>query len=116
MYKTLPVIAVGTLLLLGGAGTSYAADSAAKQPLDQAIKSVDKNLAKDPDNKGLNNAAERLQTNQERHNKKRAAQLAKRHEKREMKMEKRLEHERTERPEKAERPEKVERPEKPARP
>jgi len=108
MYKT--AIAIVTLMFLGISGISQAADSTAKKPLDQAIESIDKNLAKDPDNKGLLNAAERLQTNKERYEQKRAAQNAKR-----------LEHsgdraERAERPERIERPEKIERPERVARP
>src|SRR3990170_18002 len=111
MHKTGTAIAAGILLLLGVASTSYAADPAAKQPLDQAIKSVDKNLARDPDNKGLQNAAERLQTNQERYEKKRAEQKAKRQEHKDDQAEKRVE-----RPEKAERPERAERPEKAGRP
>ena len=113
MYKTLSAISVGTLLLLGVASSSHAADAATKQPMDQAIKSVDKNLAKDPDNKGLNNAAERLQTNKERQAKKREAQKAKRDAKRDRQAARRSEHnkaERTERMEKAERPEAMGRP------
>lgn len=110
MHKTRAAIAAGTLLLLGVASTSYAADPAAKQPLDQAIESVDKNLAKDPDNKGLQNAAERLRINQERHKQKRAEQKAKREEHKDDQAEKRAEREKAERPERAERPEKAGRP------
>lgn len=105
MHKTRAVIAAGTLLLLSVAGTSHADDPATKQPLDQAMESVDKNLARDPDNKGLQNAAERLQTNKERHEKKRAEQKAKRQKHKDDQAEKR-----------AERPEKPARPEKPGRP
>jgi len=36
-----------------------------QQPLDQAIKSVDRNLEKDPENPGLNRASEQLRMNQE---------------------------------------------------
>lgn len=133
MHKTNIAIAVGTLFFLCAAGTSYAADTDAKQPLDQAVKSVDKNLAKDPDNKGLQNAAGRLQTNKERHDKKRAekdarhkAKVAEKDAKRQAKMneraEKNPEHRDAERTEKMEhmekssRPEKMERPEKAERP
>ena len=118
MKKTISTITVGTLLLLGAASTSHAADAATKQkqPLDQAIKSVDKNLAKNPENKGLQNAAGRLQTNQERHDKKRDARKEKRHEKRDKWTEKRSEHERAERSERAERHEQTGRPETMGRP
>lgn len=105
MHKTRAVIAAGTLLLLSVAGTSHADDPATKQPLDQAMESVDKNLARDPDNKGLQNAAERLQTNKERHEKKRAEQKAKRQKHKDDQAEKR-----------AERSGKPARPEKPGRP
>lgn len=110
MNKIKTVITVATVFLLSVAGTSYAADTAAKQPLDQAIKSVDKNLAKDPDNKGLQNAAGRLQANKERHDEKRAERAAKRQDKKERHAE------RAERPEKTERPERAERPEPMGRP
>lgn len=105
MHKTRAVIVAGALLLLSAAGTSHADDPATKQPLDQAMESVDKNLARDPDNKGLQNAAERLQTNKERHEKKRAEQKAKRQKHKDDQAEKR-----------AERPQKPARPEKPGRP
>jgi len=120
MYKTIAATAAGTMFLLGIASTSYAADTATKQPLDQSIESVDKNLAKDPDNKGLQNAAERLQTNKERQAKKREAQAAKREakslKKAERKAAKESERQEAGRPDKAERPEKTERPEKVERP
>jgi hypothetical protein len=127
MYKTKTAIAIGTLLLLGVTSTSHAADPATKQPLDQARESVDKNLAKDPDNKGLQNAAERLQTNQERLEKKRAekeemrkAKIAEKEAKRQAKTNKQAEkmpdHPKAERMEKMERPEKAVRPEKMDRP
>lgn len=105
MHKTRAVIAAVTLLLLSVAGTSHADDPATKQPLDQAMESVDKNLARDPDNKGLQNAAERLQTNKERHEKKRAEQKAKRQKQKGDQAKKR-----------AERTEKPARPEKSGRP
>ena len=111
MHKTRAVIAAGTLLLLSVAGTSHADDPATKQPLDQAMESVDKNLAKDPDNKGLQNAAERLQTNQERYKNKREEQNAKRLAKKNKQAE--IKAERTEKPA---RPEKPAPPEKPDRP
>ena len=116
MHKTRAVIAAGTLLLLCVAGTSHADDPAAKQPLDQAMESVDKNLARDPDNKGLQNAAERLQTNQERYKNKREEQNAKRLAKKNKQAEKKAKREEAEHRVKAERPERPARPEKPGRP
>lgn len=41
-------------------------NGAAQPPLTQGTTSVDKNLKRDPDNKGLQNADQRLQTNQNR--------------------------------------------------
>lgn len=116
MHKTRAVIAAGTLLLLSIAGTSHADDPATKQPLDQAMESVDKNLARDPDNKGLQNAAERLQTNKERHEEKREAKEQKRHEKRLKQAEKKAKREEAEHRVKAERPGRPARPGKPGRP
>ncbi len=123
MYKIKTVIAIATLSLLSFASAGYAADPVTKQPLDQAIESVDQNLAKDPDNKGLQNAADRLQTNQQRQQEKRAEQEAKRQAKtadkeakRQAKIDKRAgkmsDHHDAERMEKMDRPEKAERPEK----
>jgi len=116
MHKTRAVIVAVTLLLLSAAGTSHADDPAAKQPLDQAMESVDKNLARDPDNKGLQNAAGRLQTNRERHENKREAKEEKRHEKRIKQAGKKAKREEAEHRVKAERPERPARPEKPGRP
>lgn len=75
-----------------------------KKPLDQARTSVEKNLEKDPDNKGLQNAAERLKENQERIE-------ARKNEKRERSETAKVERaERPSRPEAPQRPEKLERP------
>jgi len=76
----------------------------AKVPGDQGIASVNKNLEKNPDNKGLQNAAERLKTNREKHQE----QMKKREDHKEMKAER---HEG-----KTERPGNMSRPEKPGRP
>lgn len=112
MYKIKTVIAIATLSLLSFASAGYAADPVTKQPLDQAIESVDQNLAKDPDNKGLQNAADRLQTNQQRQQEKRAEQEAKRQAKIDKRAGKMSDHHDAERMEKMDRPEKAERPEK----
>jgi hypothetical protein len=71
-------------------------------PLSQGISSVNKNLERQPDNKGLQNAAERLRENRERQEARRAEHV-----------ERVARVERVERPERPERPEKIERPEKP---
>lgn len=121
MYKTKIVIAVGTVFLLGAASASYAADDATKPtasttakqaPLEQGEKSVNGNLAKDPDNKGLQTAAKHLEANEKRIAEKRAEKAEKHRAERPEK----AEHaEKAERPEKVERPERAERPESASR-
>lgn len=76
----------------------------AKVPGDQGIASVNKNLEKNPDNKGLQNAAERLQANREKHQE----QMKKREAHKQMKVER---HDM-----KTERHGNMSRPEKPGRP
>jgi hypothetical protein len=66
MNKSKILLALATIYLTIS-GVSYAADDTttdAKVPLTQAQESVDKNLTRDPDSKGLNNASERLEANQ----------------------------------------------------
>lgn len=53
-------------VLLGGISLAKAADTDTKQPGDQALSSIDKNLKKDPDNRGLLNAQQRIERNQAR--------------------------------------------------
>ena len=67
MNKIKIVVAIATIYT-GFSGMSYAADASTtvKEPLSQATTSVGKNLTRDPDSKGLNNANSRLQTNEER--------------------------------------------------
>ena len=104
--------------------TSISAAHAAtpNQPVSQGEASVNKNLAKDPDNKGLQNAAQQLETNEARIAAKREAANKKnetrqtvknKEEIRERNRAERREHEMVEHPEK---PERFERPEKPERP
>ena len=97
--KTFALIAAGTLTLMFGLARAESdADPVKPKPLDQAIQSVDKNLEKHPDNKGLQNAKHRLQENQDRqemHRMDRAERMAGM--------------ERPERAERAQRPEPVER-------
>ena len=85
-----------------------------KLPGDQGVSSVNKNLEKNPDSKGLQNAAGKLEQNQEKHRE----QMEKRTEKREEHMKKKAEHVemKTERREAMDRPAKIERPEKMERP
>jgi uncharacterized protein YxeA len=66
MYKSKIVLAVSAIILTIS-GVTLAADDAvtdAKLPLVQAKESVNKNLKRDPDSKGLNNASSHLETNQ----------------------------------------------------
>jgi hypothetical protein len=97
MY-TLRVVAVVVSALFVGAAyaqTSTSNSSDDKKPLTQGISSVDKNLEKHPDNKGLQNASKRLKANEDRFETRRAERG-----------------ERAERPERAERAERAERVER----
>ena len=65
-------------LFLGASSLVFAADTATtKEPLAQSTTSVEKNLTRDSDSKGLNNASTRLETNQDRIEAKKAARAAK---------------------------------------
>lgn len=79
--------------------------TATKQPISQGLKSVAKNLEKDPDNKGLQNAQQRLLENQERQETHRLDQQAR------VETVKPERVARVERIERVERPVRVERPE-----
>jgi hypothetical protein len=85
----LAAVAAVTLATLGIANAQMTA------PATQGLDSVDKNLKRDPDNRGLQNAQRRIETNQERF----------------------AEHktEQAERMDRAERPERPERPERAGR-
>jgi hypothetical protein len=63
MFKL--ALMAGLALVVGAAFAQNSAPSP-KTPLTQGTSSVDKNLERDPDNKGLQNAAERQQRNRER--------------------------------------------------
>lgn len=122
MIKTRNSVLFGSMLLIAAA-TSYAAPTETRAPLSQAQESIDKNLQKNPDNKGLQNAAERLEINKQRQEAKRAEQEAKRKAKKiekkdkaQKKAEKAARHEKPMHPEKMDRPGKMERPEKIDRP
>lgn len=113
--STRKIVAIGAILFSAGA---LADPDPTRVPLDQAIISVGKNIAKNPDNPGLPKAGLRLIINQDR-------QTTRDHPRgREPGVER---SERVERPERAERPERVEivtradfgrahRPERPERP
>lgn len=96
MIKHLSATFLSVMLL--SAGAVYAADPApasggGKAPLDQAIESVEKNLDKNPDNAGLQNAREKLEANQERKEAKEAAKEERKKAHREAKEKKRMEKE-----------------------
>ena len=142
MNKTQVSVSIAAIFL-GASSIVFAADTATtsttKEPLAQSSTSVEKNVTRDPDSKGLNNASNRLEANQDKIEAKRAAKAERRLEKAKKaeKMEKakkaeKMEEaktaekmekaekvekmEKTERPEKVERVEKAERPEKVDRP
>ncbi|MFP5345097.1 MAG: hypothetical protein ACLGGU_05665 [Gammaproteobacteria bacterium] len=93
------LFAISLSAVLFGTGAVYAADpapargGAGKAPLDQAIESVEKNLDKNPDSSGLQNARERLEANQERKEAKDAGKDARKKAHREAKKKKRMEKE-----------------------
>jgi hypothetical protein len=93
--------AIVSALFVGAvhAQTSTAKPSDDKTPLTQGISSVDKNLEKKPDNKGLQNADKRLRANRDRIEARRVERDNDRAE-------------RAERPERHERAERAERPER----
>lgn len=104
---------ISVAILLATASVAHA-QTAAPLPGDQGITSVNKNLEKNPDNKGLLNADEKLKQNQIKHK----AQAEKRLEKKEERSERKAErnethtehHEAAGRPARVERPAKVDRP------
>jgi len=75
MYRA-NVVICGALLAIATslpAAAEPPSDTPPKAPLEQASESVDKNLQKHPDNRGLQNAAGRIADNQERIAERRAA-------------------------------------------
>ena len=104
-----------TALLLTTISVAHA--ETANQPVTQGAASVNKNLSNDADNKGLQNASERLKENEGKVAEKRAdadkrhADARKEHEKHE-KHEKQEKHEHMDKPDH----DKMERPAKPERP
>ncbi len=98
---------IATALLLASISVAHA--ETANQPVSQGAASVNKNLTRDPDNKGLQNAAERLQENEAKVAAKRAAAEQKSDEAKHKKN-REEKHERTMNRDKMERPAKPERP------
>ena len=120
MNKTQVSVSIAAIFL-GASSIVLAADTAtSKEPLAQSSTSVEKNVTRDPSSKGLNNASNRLEANQDKIEAKRAAKAERRLEKAKKaeklekaeKMEKAEKVEKMEKMEKAERPEKIERVEK----
>jgi hypothetical protein len=106
MYA-LRVVAVVVSTLFVGAAWAQSSTSKPddKMPMTQGAASVDKNLERDPDNKGLKNAGNRIKRNQERFEDRRD----KRADRREDRVERAERAERPERAEHAERPDRAER-------
>lgn len=76
------------------------------QPMQQGAKSVNKNLRKQPDNKGLQQASDRIDDNRERFRDKHSDRTS---------TADRVEIEKVAKPERPERPDKTDRPERPER-
>ena len=111
MNKTQIAVSIAALFL-GASSMVFAADTATtKEPLAQSSTSVEKNVTRDPDSKGLNNASNRLEANQDKIEAKRAAKAQRRLEKAK-KAEKMEEAKKAEKIEKAEKAEKMEKAEK----
>jgi len=62
--KTIATIVSAGLIVLASFATAQTAGHSQTRPLDQAIESVDGNLAKDPNNPGLKRASQQLRYNQ----------------------------------------------------
>ncbi len=65
------MIVLGSFVVFTTSMAAYAADPVAaqdaKEPVAQATESVDQNLEKNPDNKGLKTAQQKLEKNKEEH-------------------------------------------------
>ena len=114
MNKTQVSVSIAAIFL-GASSVVFAADTATtREPLAQSSTSVEKNVTRDSDSKGLNNASNRLEANQDKIEAKRAAKAERRLEKAKKaeKIEKMEKMEKAERPEKVERVERLDRPER----
>ena len=97
---------IAAAILLATTVTAHAADATTTLPGDKGISSVNKNLEKNPDNKGLQNAAAQLEKNRIKHEE----QAEKRSENQEQHMEKSAEIRAERHDSAATRPPKVDRP------
>jgi hypothetical protein len=99
MYALRVVAVVVSTLFVGAAWAQSSTNKPDdKMPMTQGAASVDKNLERDPDNKGLKNASNRIKRNQDRFEDRRD-----------------MREDRAERAERAERPERAEHAERPDR-
>lgn len=81
MFRTVYILPA--LFLVSASIAQAETSTQTKVPGDQGIASVNKNLEKNPDNKGLKNASEHLKQNREKH----LEQVKRREEHKEMKAE-----------------------------
>lgn len=95
------LFAAASTIALSAIGSANAQAADDNVPNARALESVDRNLQKDPDNRGLQNAQKRLEANEQRHKLQRADAMADRVE-------------RIDRVERVERVERVDRIERPA--
>lgn len=58
------ILSIASVLAALVPAVAMADPDPSRQPIDQGIESVSKNIARDPDNKGLQNAGQRLFENQ----------------------------------------------------
>ncbi len=73
MTKTLRWMTLGLACAAAGVQAQTAPTAPAPTPMVQGLSSVEKNLERDPGNKGLQNAQQRLQDNQVRYDARRTA-------------------------------------------
>jgi hypothetical protein len=104
-----PMIGMAALALVFSAASAQTTTPTTQTPLTQGITSVDKNLERDPDNKGLQTASERLRINQERLEEQKAKTATR------VEEAKAQQDARSSRPDFAQRPVRIERPQAPMR-
>jgi len=63
MKKLIGVVTIGVVL---GSAAAFADPDPSRLPMDRAMESVNKNIVKNPDARGLRNASERLEENRTR--------------------------------------------------
>lgn len=104
---------IAAAILAASVSAAYAQTPPA--PAAQGDASIDKNLATKPTNKGLQNADQRVETNEAKIAQKRADRKEHRREERNEAKKRHEQRERVERQERVERPERPDRPERPGR-